>query len=114
MGSSIAKDHTMMGLKGYTMRDCTRLNTAHGEFASEQAAKDQLHSELSSMTGAVVEQGPREALGLVYGERALVRFPATRFQGEYAELLLTDGKHLYRISSSSLELVLAVEKKYYH
>jgi hypothetical protein len=108
---------TMIAGRGYTSPDCTRLNVDHGEFPSEEAAKDELHYEIQwvteSVTGAVVEQEPRQVFGFVYGERALVRFPATRFHPEHAELLLTDRKHFYRISSPSLQLVLE-EEKYFH
>jgi hypothetical protein len=117
-GDGLANDGTtMIAGRGYTSPDCTRLNVDHGEFPSEEAAKDELHEELKwvteQVTGAVVEQGPMQVSGFVYGERALVRFPATRFHPEHAELLLTDGKHFYRISSPSLQLVLE-EEKYFH
>jgi hypothetical protein len=83
----------------------------HGEFSSAEAAKDELRDELEHMTGAVLERGPRQVFGFVYGERALVHYPATKFQPEHADLLLTDGKQFYSISSSSLDLVLEVERR---
>jgi hypothetical protein len=108
-----AHDGSMLGGRGYVTADCVRFNTTHAEFPTEEAARNELHEELKEMTVGIVEQGPRQVYGFVFGERALVRFPATEYEGEHVELLLTDHKHFYSISSSSLDLVLAPERKYY-
>jgi hypothetical protein len=107
-----AGDGTELSISVYVTPEGTHVNTVHGRFKSKAAAKAELERQLKQDDRIVERAARKNPLGKVVGERVIVRFAATQARPDYSAVLLTDGRDYYEVTSSSMELVIDMAKRY--
>jgi WD40 repeat protein len=111
MGRASTLDGIDLEFTTYATADCTTVTIRHGDFATVERAREEFRQELKLAT-KIIDQGPRRStVGEVIGERAVILIAEAKSKRAIAEVLLTNGRSYYAVSSASLQKALEFEKK---
>lgn len=111
MGELETSDGTNLSFKTYVTPDGTAITIIRGDFQSAESAEEELKLRVKTAS-RVIERGTNtDIFGEKHGQRAVLA-QTEASAPEILSVVWTDGNHYTEISSTSMSLLKAREKKY--